>query len=368
MSTTTTLSFTTSAPALNPMEGNGYYNDHSQLQQSTISYALPLLRRAAVSAQAPNNQGMVIIADYGSSQGKNSIEPINAAVNLMRSRMIKNLPIAVIHNDQPANDFSSLFEVVESSPKSYRRGSPNVFSYAIGRSFYDRLFPDNRVSLGWSAWAVQWLSKAPAVISDHFWHSKAKSHVADLFRQQARQDWDQFLWHRSHELHPTGYLVILAPCAYDNGLSGWEIPFDLANTVLQEMVEQHLLFQQEYLRMTIPATIRTLSEYQRTFFSGAMRSTLRLEDYSLTEFADPLWIQYERTQDAAAFAESYAATIFAILAPSLFSMLEKDRPFAERVQLKNAFYEQLRFAIQMNPEVGKGRKQVVTLLVTKRNL
>ena len=366
MNASATLPTTSVSSAQNAMEGHGYYNDHSQLQQSTIPYALPFLRRAAGSAHLPD-QGSVIIADYGSSQGNNSFQPMTEAITIMRNRMVKDLPIAIIHNDQPTNDFSSLFQSVESSPNSYRLGNPNIFSYVTGRSFYDRLFPDNQVSFGWSAWAVQWLSTVPAVIPDHFCYERASGKIAEAFRQQAKLDWDQFLWHRSRELHSTGYLVIHAPCAYDDELSGWEVPFDLANTVLQEMVEHHLLFHQEYERMTLPVKARTLSEYQTPFFSGELKNTLRLEDYSLVEFADPLWIQYERTQDTAVFAEAYAGFLFAFLAPSLFGALEETRSSAERAQLKNAFYEQLRFAIQMNPEVGKGRKQVVTLLINKRS-
>lgn len=101
MSALTKLPATTCVSARNAMEGNGYYNDHSQLQHSTIQYALPLLRRAAESAHIPENPSMMVIADYGSSQGKNSLEPIKAAVSIMRSRMIEPFPIAVVHNDQP---------------------------------------------------------------------------------------------------------------------------------------------------------------------------------------------------------------------------------------------------------------------------
>ena len=366
MSTTTVLPTTTSNLELHAMEGNGYYNDHSQVQQSTIQYALPLLSRAAASAPLPKNGDTTVIADYGSSQGKNSLEPINAAISIMRSRMIEDQPIAVFHNDQPTNDFSALFQLAESSPDSYRRGTPNVFSYATGRSFYERLFPDNQVSLGWTAWAVQWLSAVPAVIPDHFWYARASGKIANAFRQQAKLDWDQFLGHRSRELHPEGSLVIHAPCANDKGLSGWERPFDMANTVLQDMVEQHLLYPQEYERMTLPVKIRTLREYQSTFFTGEMKHILRLRDYSVFDYLDPLWIQYESTQDADAFAEAYAGLLFAVIAPSLFGNLDETRSPAERNQLKNAFYEQMRFAIQLNPEIAADSKKVVTLLINKR--
>ena len=366
MTTITNLPQATLVSTLHAMEDKGYYNDHSQLQHSTISYALPFLRRAASSIQLPDHHSPVVLADYGSSQGNNSLQPMTTAIAIMRGRMIEHYPIAVIHNDLPNNDFSSLFQSVESNQESYQRGSLDVFSYATGRSFYDRLFPDNQVSLGWSAWAVQWLSAVPAVIPDHFWCARASGPVAEEFRQQAKLDWDQFLWHRSQELHSGGYLVVHAPCADDEGVSGWDRPFDLVNTVLQEMVEQHLLYDREYERMTLPAKMRTVAEYQAPFFTGEMKNTLRLEDYSKMGFVDPLWAQFEGTHNAAEFAEAYAGLLFAALAPSLFSKLDTSRSSAERIQLKNAFYEQVRFAIQMNPEIGHGYNQVVTLLIHKR--
>ena len=366
MTTITTLPRETLLSTLHAMEGTGYYNDHSQIQHHTIPYALPFLRRAASSILLPDHHSPVVIADYGSSQGNNSLQPMTAAITIMRGRMIEHLPIAVIHNDLPNNDFSSLFQSVESRLESYQRGTFDVFSYAIGRSFYDRLFPDDQVSLGWSAWAVQWLSTLPAVIPDHFWYARATGSVAAEFRQQAKLDWDRFLWHRSHELHSGGYLLVHAPVAKDEGVSGWDMAFDLVNTVLQEMVEQHLLYPQEYARMTLPAKIRTLGEYQAPFFTGTMKNTLRLEDYSITEFPDPLWAHYEGTQNSAEYAEAYAGVLFAFLAPSLFGMLDASRTSAERIQLKNAFYEQLRFAIQLNLEIGNGSNQVVTLLIHKR--
>ena len=97
-----------------------------------------------------------------------------------------------------------------------------------------------------------------------------------------------------------------------------------------------------------------------------MKNTLRLEDYSKMGFVDPLWAQYERTHNAAELAEAYAGLLFEALTPSLFSRLETTRSAAERIQLKNAFYEQVRFAIHMNPEIGHSYDQVVTLLIHKR--
>ncbi|MDR4483132.1 MAG: hypothetical protein R3B95_07890 [Nitrospirales bacterium] len=141
-----------------------------------------------------------------------------------------------------------------------------------------------------------------------------------------------------------------------------EIPFDIANTVLQKMVEQDLLAQHEYGRMTLPVKVRTLSEYQETFHSGLMRNTLGLEDYSLMEFGRSIMVSIREHTERRRTAEAYAGLLLAVLSPSLFGMLDESRSLVERTQLKMAFYEQLRFTIQMNPEIGRGRKQAFNVV------
>ena len=74
MTTITNLPQATLVSTLHAMEDKGYYNDHSQLQHSTIPYALPFLRHAASSIQLPDHHSPVVLADYGSSQGHNSLQ------------------------------------------------------------------------------------------------------------------------------------------------------------------------------------------------------------------------------------------------------------------------------------------------------
>src|SRR5215472_2459469 len=92
------------------MEGKGAYNRHARVQASGVSLAVPFLESAARQI-APGSGGQpIVIADYGSSQGKNSLMPLRAAIGTIRSLLDSNQPILVFHIDQPANDFNALFE------------------------------------------------------------------------------------------------------------------------------------------------------------------------------------------------------------------------------------------------------------------
>jgi SAM dependent carboxyl methyltransferase len=68
----------------------------------------------------------VVIADYGSSQGKNSLAPMRIAIRNLR-RLGPNRPIVFFQIDQPSNDFNSLFEVLSSDPDRYILDEANVF-------------------------------------------------------------------------------------------------------------------------------------------------------------------------------------------------------------------------------------------------
>ena len=115
-------------------------------------------RKTAQQISLNSDDRPIGIADYGSSQGKNSLAPIRSAIATLRMRAGRQRPIFVCHTDLPANDFSEMFALLESDPESYLQGEPQVFPYAIGRSFYRSLFPPGYVDLGWSSYAAVWLS------------------------------------------------------------------------------------------------------------------------------------------------------------------------------------------------------------------
>jgi hypothetical protein len=91
----------------------------------------------------------LVIVDYGSSQGRNSMAPMRMAIEELRCRTGTEAP-EVIHTDLPTNDFSSLFEALQAEPNSYLSGTFNIFPAAIGRSYFEPLLPPRRIHLGWN--------------------------------------------------------------------------------------------------------------------------------------------------------------------------------------------------------------------------
>jgi AraC-like DNA-binding protein len=149
------------------MEGGGSYNRHARVPAGGGNLALPFLERAAKQITLDGSGQPIIIADYGASQGKNSLAPMRAAIMALRARIGPDRPIFVVHIDQAANDFNTLFDVLHHDPERYCVDDPNIFPSAIGRSFYQSVFPREYVHLGWSSYAAVWLLAPKAKVLEN---------------------------------------------------------------------------------------------------------------------------------------------------------------------------------------------------------
>jgi hypothetical protein len=68
-----------------PMESRGAYNRNSRVQFEGLASAVPLLEQAAKSVPLAGASETILIADYGSSQGRNSLKPMAAAIAALRA-------------------------------------------------------------------------------------------------------------------------------------------------------------------------------------------------------------------------------------------------------------------------------------------
>ena len=95
-----------------PMEGGGAYNRSSSVQAAGLSPAVPLFEQAAKTVPLPTDPTPIVIADYGSSEGRNSLAPMSAAIRTFRNRVDPKRAISVVHTDLAENDFSALFQTL----------------------------------------------------------------------------------------------------------------------------------------------------------------------------------------------------------------------------------------------------------------
>lgn len=319
---------TPAAPAA--MEGRGVYNRSSQVQATGVPSAAALLTASAAMIPLPAAPAPIVLADYGCAQGRNSLGPVGEAIAALHTRVDKTRSISVFHTDLPENDFSTLFETLRNDPASYRRTDPATFPAAIGRSFYEQLLPSGSVHLGWSAWSLQWLSRAPCAIPDQVqvgWSSDASVRAA--FAAQAEGDWRTFLDARARELAPGGRMVILAMAADAQGGFGYRSLIHALYAALCAMATDGFISAEELHRMVIPTVGRTREEFMVPFMdkTGADKmGAPALSIVALDMFVEPdgIWEDFARDGDAARFGRRWAAFSRASVFPSLAAGLDHD--------------------------------------------
>jgi hypothetical protein len=318
------------------MEGKGAYNQHSKIPAVGSALALPHLQEAVRGIEIDCGDHPVIIADLGSSQGKNSLAPMSIAIAALRQRTGVNRPIFVFHIDQPTNDFNTLFEVLATDPGRYTLEEANVFPCAIGRSFYEGVLPPHFVHLAWCSYAAMWLSRIPSVIPGHFIAHRCFGGERAKFDLQAAKDWRAFLSLRARELRTGGRLVVVLAALDDSGASGLESLFDHANDALAGMVNEGTIRAEERQRMIVGVHPMRQSDLLAPFQTEGLFEGLRVESCDLASVADGAWAEYERGGDAEALATENAFFFRSVFVPSLAVGVadsqngERRRVFADR--------------------------------------
>ena len=319
------------------MEGGGSYNLHAKIPAGGGSLALPYLEEAARSLAIRPGTDPLVIADYGSSQGKNSLAPMRTAIRCLRSRVGNERAVMVVHVDQPANDFNTLFDVLHNDSERYSVDDPNVFPFAIGRSFYENVFPREQVDLGWCSYAAVWLRRIPALIPGHFISVACTGEVREAFDLQAADDWRLFLSLRARELRAGGRLVVVLPGLSDEGVTGFEPLFNAVNEILGEMVDEGVVGGDERKRMVLGAYPRRRAQLLEPFAREGQFQSLSVEDCELFDLPDAAWTDYQLDGNVDSLGSRHAAFFRTVFVPSLASVISevKERlAFADRLEQK----------------------------------
>ena len=221
-------------------------------------------------------------------------------------------------------NFAALFETLATDPDSYLRNDPATFAAAIGRSYYVQIVPTSSVALGWSSWAVQWLSRTPAEIPDQVQVAYSRDPIArSAFAKQAAEGWQEFLSMRSRELSPGGRLVVLAMATDDAGDFGYRPLLVAIYATLSDMVDEGLLRAEELRRMTIPTVARSRAEFADPFAKSGRFEDLTIEQLEVFYGEDRIWAQFETNGDAQAFGAQWAAFSRASVFPTLAASLSR---------------------------------------------
>jgi hypothetical protein len=295
------------------MEGRGFYNRNSSLQAAGIELALPFLIEAA-RAIPTDGDAPLVIADFGASQGKNSMRPMRLAIEALRARTGPNRAIEVVHTDLPSNDFASLFTTLQEDDSSYLAGQKHVYPSAIGRSYFEPILPKGRMHLGWNTWTLHWMSCNPVEVDDHLIAALSASQSARaIARRQQAQDWANFLAARAGEMADGARLVSM-PIGCTPELHGWNWIFDELWLAATSMGEDRLLTRAELARFTAPVAGRCVDDLEAPFAAGPFHG-LVLERAEVQQAPDPFWDEFQESGDAAQLGRRWSGMMRAVSSP-----------------------------------------------------
>ncbi|OAN37703.1 SAM-dependent methyltransferase [Mycolicibacterium iranicum] len=304
---------------------SGSYSAASRLQAAGLAPAIAVFEKAAGEVPIPKPPQPIVIADYGASNGLNSLLPIGAAIAVLRKRTRPEHSVLVVHTDRPDNDFCEMFNNLENDPDAYLRKDRATYASAVGRSFYSQILPSNSVNLGWSSWAIHWLSRVPCGIEDHIQVNQCSDEkVRSAFAKQAAHDWHEFVAFRGRELCPGGRLVVMTMAISDDGEFGyWPLLAAIVDTLAQ-LVGCGLVTDSEVAAMCIPTVGRRAADFAAPFAPSGRFEQLTIDHVEVFDGDDRFWNRYRIDGDAKAFGGKWADFARVAVFPALLSALEDD--------------------------------------------
>ncbi|KAJ7378001.1 hypothetical protein OS493_025317 [Desmophyllum pertusum] len=255
-------------------DGSGFYSDNSIGCYNVILESVPLMLESVKSASVKPGSVFTIV-DYGCADGGTSMPLLYACVKELRQTYGDDLPIHVIYEDQPVNDFKSLYLRLQGlipGPNSYFLDFANAFVSTCGTHFYSQCIPPESVNLGFSSTAMHWLRDKPCDITGALHHTMITvPEEAEKFKNQAAHDWETLLLARAKELVSDGRMVLVQLAIDKEG----QFPGTTKNTPVsihhtmrdlwKELADDGLITQEEFKKTTFVSYFRTVDEFKKPF-------------------------------------------------------------------------------------------------------
>jgi hypothetical protein len=358
-------------PATTGMKGAGYYDQHSTAQLSTIQALSDWVEEAVTNTPLPAPAQPVTVLDLGSSEGRNAIRLMGTIVAGFRRRTGQS--IQTVYSDLATNNFNQLFANRE---EARRAGvfSADVYSGAVGGSFYGPLLPPGTVHLATSFNSILWLDQlTPIPLPDRVAYRRPHPprpgftvlpEVTAAFKGQAEQDLDRFLECRARELVPGGKLLLASPGDTDQACVSDGL-YDVLNDACLDLVAAGRLEREQYERLTMPIYCRTVAELLAPLEreNSPVRGAFAVDRAEALEVPTPFFVEFRRGDDTAAYADAYTGFLRAISEPvvrAAFNQSERETVTVDTL------YERIRARLLAEPERYLFRYILVAALLTRR--
>ncbi len=342
------------------MSTGGAYSLATRGAQDVINAAIPMVEEALLKMDLEEKRNFSF-ADMGCADGGTSLQMISQLITTLRSNN-PNIEVKVHYTDQPNNDYNGLIQTVLGLGHfpSYLETHKRVYPLFSANTFYNQILPDSSLDFGFSATAMHWLSKKPCNLSNHVHMVGAEGEEYLCFSEQGKKDWETILLHRARELRSGGQLVFLNFCRdkkgkYLGNTTGVNMFFNFAQ-IWQDFMEQGLIREDEYQKMTLPQYYNTVEEFSaplKNVGNPVYQAGLRLKQIETHITACPFAEAFKEHQDAQRFAEEYIPTIRSWNESIFFGALDQNRALEDREQIIQDYYQTYQNQVMASPEMHR---------------
>ncbi|KAJ4850822.1 hypothetical protein Tsubulata_037028 [Turnera subulata] len=263
---------TTSKSSYSMSSGDGpnSYPLNSNFQRGIVEAAKEPVRKAiqdSLELTTISNDTFAI-ADFGCSIGSNTLIATQNIIEAVKHKYHDRPPLEfqVFFNDLVNNDFNTLFRNLPPSPEFFAAGVPGAFQ--------NRLFPKASLHIGFSSYALHWISKVPEEVVDSnssAWNKDSihctgfSKEVAMAFSAQFRKDMENFLNARAQELVGGGLLVIAMPGLPEGtpcSQTYYGVINDIMGYCLLDMVKEGLISEEKLQSFNLPMYYPPINELE----------------------------------------------------------------------------------------------------------
>ena len=128
-------------------DGSGYYSDSILGCHKVICEAEPLVLDA-IKLTSVKPGSVFTIADYGCADGGTSMPLLYACVQELRKIHGDDLPINVVYEDQPVNDFKSLFLRLQGKVVKLKEIEEELRMNGLVKDTEDNVWAKNKILQG----------------------------------------------------------------------------------------------------------------------------------------------------------------------------------------------------------------------------
>lgn len=352
------------------MIGGGFYNANSAPQMAAIAAVLPWIDDAIAAMSLPVSAPAFTIADYGCSEGRNSIEVVRYTISALREKTGQS--VQTLHSDLPTNDFSTLTRTLRSDAQSVF-GDTDTYSSVVPGSMFDQLLPTGSLDFSMTFNAIGFLSRRPIeslpdyILPNGPSRTRGRGSVSDAdrtaFALQAKEDVTSFLTARAKELRPGGK-VLLQVFGGDREARTCDGLYDLLNDAVLEHMDEGKVPVETYRSYYQPVYFRTLEELLAPLKdSEGLAGLYELDRAESYEIPVPFVEAYKADGDLDRYAKAYV-DFFRAFTEAVLRLALGARPDLDEVV--ESIYSGAEDLLRANPDLYPFRYVAVATLLTKK--